>query len=170
MRFLYVMLSAVWLLYAWVCFEALRWQPPIPIPWHAAAALQDTTPERVNARMEEARMLLGAGDLTGFQRASAHYQLATAYWMKAYLQDSRRKQLTYLRLSLRECEKALEMMPNSTHIKYSIADLHHQMHNFGKAERIYQEVLEEEPNNPRYRQRYEDLLNDRARYGSGGDG
>ena len=162
MKFLYTMLSVVWLIYGWVCYQAMQWEPPYPIPWHAARDLQKTNPTKLQKDMETYRLYLNMEDLTTFQRTNTLFNLAICHWLTAYLQDSRQKQVAYLKMSLKECRDALAIVPDSAHFTYCIADLYHQMQEYEKAEHYYIEAISAAPDESLYRQRYHEMLDERA--------
>ncbi|MEW6236606.1 MAG: tetratricopeptide repeat protein [Candidatus Omnitrophota bacterium] len=158
MRFLFIMLTIVWLLFSWVCFSALRWQPPLPRPWHAEDALSRSDPARIDADIEEITQRLENPTLAEQERAWYCFQRAQCYWLKTYLQNSRLSQLTYLKLSLKDCFSALELVPDHPSYLYAAADLYHQMKDYAEAEKYYQKVLKIRPDYALAYRRYHEML------------
>jgi len=163
MRFLFTTLTIIWLVFGWICYRALQPEPPVPVPWHAAQALQSTTPERIENDIARDSLMLSADNMTTIERAKIHYFLAKSYWMKTYLQDTRIKQVACLELSLRECLAALKYFPEDPLILYSTADLYHQLKKYDEAKPYYDKALKLEPDNPHFLRRYYEMLEESGR-------
>jgi len=151
------MLTVVWLLFSWVCFNALRWQPPFSRPWHADEALSRSSPERIDLDIEELTQRLENPTLANQERAWYCFQRAQRYWLKTYLQNSRLHQLTYLKLSLKDCFSALELVPDQPTYLYAVADLYHQMKDYAEAEKYYKKVLKIRPDYALAYRRYQEM-------------
>lgn len=145
MRFLFIMLSIIWLLFAWVSFEALRWRPPLQPPEHAKQALQNFNPKFSDQEKHQMLYLLSADDLPDSVRAKAHFRLAYIYWVETYLKKSHAEQLFFLQTSLDHCLKAASIIPDNVSYIYSIADLYHQMKEFDLAEKYYKKAIGIDP-------------------------
>ncbi len=166
MRFLFSILSITWLLFGWVSFEAMRWRPPSPPPFHAEQALHSITHEELESQKKYWQTLLNEYQLSNMDRESVHFQLATLYWIETYMMRSRPQQLQMLQKSLNHCFQALELStqgPNHSNYLYSIADLYHQMHEYKQAENYYIRALSQNPNHKLARIRYYDLKKEMAR-------
>jgi len=157
MRFLFIILSIVWIVYGWVAIASMQWRPPQPPPPHAEAALQQHKEDQLINQREQLSHIIETTQLDENTAAQMHFQLAYAWWLLAYHQDSRTAQLQSLQKSLKHCMEAAEIVPDNPSYVYSIADLYHQMGEYEIAETHYKEALRLDPEFDRARQRYKDL-------------
>lgn len=183
MRFLLIMLTMVWLLFGWVCYDSVRWREPLEIPWHAEEALEEESrrAERFRLTVEESierelvrwTLVINDPNADGVTLSQAHYQFGRCYWLSAYLQRSYIKQTAYLKKSLDELQSALRYLydtriqlkiPNLNEsdeifFLYCIADLHHQLKEYEEAEKYYLKALRMSPSpDPRIYRRYNEML------------
>ena len=162
MRFLFGLLSTVWLLFGWVCYSALQIEPPAPPPWHAAKDLQRVSPDTLERDIARYSLLLGSENLSGEHRAYTHSTLATCYWLKTYFQDSRVRQIACLELSLRECFAVLQCKPEHpkflANTYYRIADLNQQLKRYNLTNEYYLKALKLDPKDFLIKTRYNDFL------------
>lgn len=192
MRFLYIMLSTVWLSFIWVCYLAIQPQDPIQPPWHVIGSLQfdiflSQQLNRDPHRLIDDRIMRYQYDLTQLQihlesihqeyrekfkfrynptrgsledtlRAFIHFQIATEYWKKAYLQETKTKQMAFLRLSLNEVKQCLNLVPDSPHYVYCAADLYHQLREYKNAEPYYLQSLRMDPTDQLALRRYYEFI------------
>ena len=183
MRFLLVMLTVVWLLFGWVCYDSIRWREPLEIPWHAAGALEEEKrrTERFGLPVEEFieretirwTVVINDPNVDAMTLSKAHYQLARYYWLDTYLERSYIKQTGYLKKSLNELKSALYYLysartqlkianlnePDEVVYLYSIADIYHQLKDYVEAEKYYLKALRMSPVlDPRIYRRYNEML------------
>lgn len=157
MRFLFIILSIIWLIYGWVAIASMQWSPPQPPPPHAEAALQQYDKDQLINQREKISRILETTQLDENTAAEMHFQLAYAHWLLAYHQDSRTAQMQSLQKSLNHCVEAAEIVPGNPSYVYSIADLYHQMGEYEMAETYYKEALQLDPEFERARERYQVL-------------
>ncbi len=161
MRFLYIMLACVWLVFSWVCFDALRWQPPFPPPWHAEEALNESNTVNLEAEIEKITYFLENEEIRYHmpkrERARFHFNRARFYWLLSYHQNSRKAQMAYLQRALKDCLSTVELLPDDPIYLYSVADIYHQMKEYEQAEEYYKKSLAIEPNEGIVRRRYQEL-------------
>ncbi|MBN2326796.1 MAG: hypothetical protein JXR73_06555 [Candidatus Omnitrophica bacterium] len=180
MRFLQIMLSAVWAAFGWLCFSAMQWQAPIEAPWHVDAPLEDLSRRAfalqtdsetlLNREIQNFQIFLTQTETTGAERADAHAALAFSYWLKAYLQDTYVRQNACLKLALKETRYVLDFYKEKefsgdrlinlkiAQFYYNAADLLHQMKIFEEAEDHYLEAMRRYPGNPQFYRRYSEML------------
>ncbi|RJP33338.1 MAG: hypothetical protein C4527_04615 [Candidatus Omnitrophota bacterium] len=160
MKFLFGMLSVIWLVFGWGCYIALRWEPTMKPPWHIEAKLNEIPADLLEDRIEFARIRLQSEDITEMQRAYVHAALAGEYLLKAYKQQSKKLQTAYLKLSLQHSLSALTLIPDHPNFMYQAADIYHQLKEYGMAELLYAGALKLDPNNALIRRRYHDMVNE----------
>lgn len=160
MRFLFIVLSTIWLMFGWVSFDAMRYRPPMPPPWNAANLLEKYTPSQIDNDIDLYTYVLRDTSFSHEQMANLHYNLAQAYWLKTYLQPSRTEQNALLKAALSECFSALKYAPNSPHLVYAIADLYHQLKDFDKAETYYRKALMLN-DNAHVNRRYQEMIREK---------
>lgn len=152
-------------MFGWVSLQALRWHSPFPPPWHAAQALQKTSPQKIEQEIDYWNHLLTQfeDEAQEQQRAWAHYKIAESYWLKSYLQTSQVEQKAFLELSMQEIREALNLTPKNAFLIYALADLHHQLRHYDTAEEFYQEALKIQPDHELAQRRYAELKEEMKR-------
>lgn len=157
MKFLYVMLSTIWVLYSWVCYDALLWKPPLIMPDHVREILDRRSLQDIETGIQKAKLFLDSPNLTDFQKADAHRELATAYWLKAFFQDSRKKQFAYLKLSVKELFILMDVAPDWKQVNGWMADVYHIMGEYETADKYYKEARKYFPSNDFFRMRHREM-------------
>lgn len=157
MKFLYVMLSTIWVMYTWVCYDALQWKPPLIMPDHVREILDRRTQDEVETSIMKAKLYIDSVNLTDFQKAEAHRELATGYWLNAFFQDTRKKQFVYLKLSIKELETLLNIDPERKQANGWMADVYHIMGQYEIADKFYKEARKFFPQNKFFRERHREM-------------
>lgn len=157
MKFLYIMLSTVWGLYSWVCYDALLWKPPLMMPEHVREILANRSLQDIELGIQKTKMFLDSPNLTIFQKTDAHRELATAYWLKAFFQDSRKKQFAYLKLSVKELHTLMDTAPDWKQVHGWMADVLHIMGDYEAADGYYREARRYFPDNNFFRMRHREM-------------
>lgn len=185
MRFLQILLSAIWLGYGWLCYSAVQWQTPMEKPWHIEKPLEQLaknarlmnvdTEKLLDRDIEEYKIRLGQPGAREAERADEHAILARCYWLKAYLQSSYSRQTAFLQMAVTEMTYALEyylgqQYTNDQYINakiaqylYNVADLYHQLKEYDRAEEYYLEALRRLPGNPIFFRRYSEMIDESGR-------
>jgi len=180
MRFLQIMLSLIWLCFAWLCYSAMQWKEPMPPPWHVESNLtknaerahgQRIDPEEsIDRDIADYKSYLSNPSIEGDELADAHAILSRSYWLKAYLQQTYVRQESYLQLALKEMRFALAYYQNQefsgdpimnqkiAQYEYNTADLLHQLKRYKEAEHYYLNAMRRLPGNPIFYRRYTDLI------------
>lgn len=157
MKFLYLMLSTIWVMYSWVCYEALQWKPPLIMPDHVREILDHRTQDDVETGIMKAKLYIDSASLTDFQKKEAHRELATGYWLNAFFQDSRKKQFAFLKLSVKELKLLLKIDPNRPDVNGWLADVYHIMGEYELADEYYKVARKYYPQNEFFRDRHREL-------------
>ncbi len=157
MKFLYVMLSSIWVSYSWVCYDALQWKPPFEMPPHVREILETRSQEDIERGIRQAQLYLDSAKLTNFQRAEAKRDLATGYWLKAFFQDSRKTQSAYLHLSIQELEDYMKIVPGHKKANGWMADVYHILQDYETADRYYKEARKHHPEDRFFRIRHREM-------------
>lgn len=180
MRFLQIMLSIIWISFAWLCYSAVQWREPIRPPWHVESSLENiiekAREKRINPEgvidndIAEYKFYISQTAIKGDERADAHAILSRSYWLKAYLQQSYLKQKSYLQLALNEMIYALDYYKSRefssdrvisqkiAQYEYNTADLYHQLKQYPEAEKFYLQAMRRLPGNPIFYRRYTDMI------------
>ncbi len=180
MRFLQIMLSVIWLSFGWLCYSAVQWQKPMEPPWHAKQPIEQIFKDARKLGTSAEKLLdhdilqyknrLAESDLDGAERADEHAILAQRYWIRAYLQKTYVRQVSYLQLSLNEMMYALvyylgQQYTDDRYVNakiaqyhYNVADLYHQLKEYEKAEPYYLEAMRRLPGNPHFFRRYFEMV------------
>jgi tetratricopeptide (TPR) repeat protein len=144
-------------MYSWVCYDALQWKPSLIMPDHVREILDQRTQDDIETSILKAKLYMDAVNLTKFQQAEAHRELATGYWLNAFFQDSRKKQFAFLKLSINELETLQEIDPDRKQVNGWLADVYHIMGEYAIADNYYKEARKYFPDNRFFRDRHQEM-------------
>lgn len=141
MRFLYCMLTLIWIAFAWVSFQALNWEGPYQTPRYLLMRLEHTSPEELNEHIQKLKTIITMDSLPVMERAHAEYLIADCYWMKTFLSTLRPQQDAYLKYAIDHCEKAIQYKPDGVSYLLLRGRIHELQGNPDDAESFYNRAL-----------------------------
>ncbi|MBI1388041.1 MAG: hypothetical protein GC154_06295 [bacterium] len=141
MRFLYVILGVIWLVFGWTCVEALRWEKPLPTPVFILSEVRSASKETINQEIEQLDALLSSQSSDLRERSVTYLQLGDKYFVKAFLFDNRNAQIPFLKLSVEKYQEALRLSPNQPILFLRLADAYALLGVRDKAEDYYAKTI-----------------------------
>ncbi|MDP8246465.1 MAG: hypothetical protein P9L94_20455 [Candidatus Hinthialibacter antarcticus] len=143
MKFLYALLTIVWLSYGWACFQSMRWEPPRPAPRYYARYLQQSTDEVIDRDINERRLVLSADNLSLRDRSRERYQLSFLYLLKAFHQSNHSSQQAFFDKALEEALAALKPFPDDwPSFWMRAAEIYGLKDDWDNADEYYRQALE----------------------------
>ncbi len=145
MRFLFTILAVIWVLFSWVCFNALRWQPPLPRPQRLEQVLHYIDLNELDTSIEKLSIKLESKKITPRLRALYLFDRAKRYWLKTYIQNSRVAQQTYFKLALKDAHSAAAAETDNPAYFAFLTDLYFQMQKNDKANEFFNKTKKRLP-------------------------